>query len=173
MVLVGCIAAVATAATLDALLPQGSSTTWTPDRLQTTSEKGGSGTAPATTVRADPIRPGGEACTEPTDCWSRYVALEAGFRIAGSTGSAWIVKGRKRSFYFWATGPANDLVRAEGYRVVRRLAGVEILTDGVRLAWRLRRATLWIEAGPTEDSIAPKPGELAELIAGSRMLASA
>jgi hypothetical protein len=134
-------------------------------------EKEGSDTAPVTTVRPDPIEPGGDACTTPTLCWSRKVALEAGFRIAGSSGSAWIVKGRNRSFYFWATRSANDL-RAEGYRVVRRLAGVEILTDGVRLVWRLRRATIWIEAGPTEDSIAPKPGELAELIAASRTLAS-
>jgi hypothetical protein len=170
LALVGCVAAVAMAASVDALLPRGSSSPLTADSAQT-SEKEGSDTAPVTTVRPDPIEPGGDACTTPTLCWSRKVALEAGFRIAGSSGSAWIVKGRNRSFYFWATRSANDL-RAEGYRVVRRLAGVEILTDGVRLVWRLRRATIWIEAGPTEDSIASKPGELAELIAASRTLAS-
>jgi hypothetical protein len=60
----------------------------------------------------------------------------------------------------------------EGYGVVRRVAGVEILTDGIRLAWRLPRATLWVEAGPTQDSVAPKARELATLIEASRVLAS-
>ena len=106
-------------------------------------------------------------------CWSRYVALQAGVRIAGSTGSAWIVKGGGYSFYFWAMGrtSAHSLVE-EGYRVVRRVAGVEILTDGIGLAWRLPRATLWVEAGPTEDLIAPTAPELATLIAASKVLAS-
>jgi hypothetical protein len=280
--LVGCIAAVAIAATVDALLPQRSSSAPTVDRSQTTSEKEGSGTAPTTAVSAIPrcaqgqlalnvevrdligavlrhvggdlcreqtlrvkvriltrdgrgkglllgpqgrlgglyysgvenvvafgyspvcgeqapfrarveagpyaaqsripvlkcgmsipSEPGGNACAIPTLCWSRMVALEAGFKIAGSTGSAWIVKSGKHSFYFWGTGRTSaSALRAEGYRVVRRVAGVEILTDGVRLAWRLRRATVWVEAGPTEDAIAPTAGELGGLIAASRTLAS-
>ena len=66
---------------------------------------------------------------------------------------------------------ARSLVE-EGYRVVRRVAGVEVLTDGVRLAWRLPRATLWVEAGPTQNSTAPTAGELATLIEASRVLAS-
>jgi hypothetical protein len=281
--LVGCVATVAIAATVDALHPRGSSSAPTADRPQTTSEKEGTGTAPKTTASATiprcaqrqlaldieirdlvdavlrhvggelcrepnlrvkvhiltrdgqgkglllgpegrlgglyysgvenvvafryspvcgeqgafrarveagpyaaqsripvlkcgmsiPRDPGGDACTTPTLCWSRKVALEAGFMIAGSTGSAWIVEGGKHSFYFWGRGRTSaSALRAEGYRVVRRVAGVEILSDGVRLAWRLRQATVWVEAGPTEDAIAPKAGELGGLIAASKRLAS-
>jgi hypothetical protein len=174
LVLVACIGAVVIAATVDAVLFGDSPSTRTADPPQTTLDTPGGDVAPAAiSTKADPIYPGGDPCHSPTLCWSRYVALEAGVRIAGSTGSAWIVKGGGRSFYFWATGrtSARSLVE-EGYRVVRRLVGVEILTDGIRFAWTLPRATLWVEAGPTEDSIAPTAGELAGLVAASKAHAS-
>ena len=174
LVLVGCVGAVVIAATVEAVLFGESPSTRTADPPQTTLDTPGDAAPAAISTEADPIFPGGDPCVPPTLCWSRYVALEAGVRIAGTTGSAWIVKSGGRSFYFWATGRTStrSLV-GEGYGVVRRVAGVEIVTDGIRLAWRLPRATLWVEAGPTQDSVAPKARELATLIEASRVLASA
>jgi hypothetical protein len=118
-----------------------------------------------------------EACSSPDECrenWSRAVAKAAGYQIIGNTGSAWVAQGRGHSFYFWATEviPASQL-RSEGYRILRRVKGVPIyadsvdLTDNINLTWRARRATLWIQAGPTKDSVAPKPNELRRLVAAS------
>lgn len=174
LVLVGCIAAVVISATIDAGFFRESPSPRNADRPQMTLDTpGGDAASAAISTEEDPIYPGGDECHSPTLCWSRFVASEAGVRIAGSTGSAWIAKGGGHSFYFWATGRTNarSLVE-EGYRVVRRVAGVEVLTDGVRLAWRLPRATLWVEAGPTQNSTAPTAGELATLIEASRVLAS-
>jgi hypothetical protein len=173
LVLVGCIAAVVISATVDAVFFRESPSRGNADRPQMTLGTPGGDAASAAISTKDPIYPGGDECHSATLCWSRFVASEAGVRIAGSTGSAWIAKGGGHSFYFWATDrtSAHSLVE-EGYRVVRRVAGVEVLTDGVRLAWRLPRATLWVEAGPTQNSTAPTAGELATLIEASRVLAS-
>jgi hypothetical protein len=123
LVLVGCIGAVVIAATVEAVLGESPSTR-TADPPQTTLDTPGDAAPAAISTEADPIDPGGDPCHSPTLCWSRYVALEAGVRIAGSTGSAWIVKGGGHSFYFWATGRTStrSLVE-EGYGVVRRVRG--------------------------------------------------
>jgi hypothetical protein len=161
------IGAVVIAATVDAVL----SGTSSPQRRDTPPGTISQANGVSITIE-DPIAPGGDPCTPPTDCWSRGVALKAGYRIAGNTGSAWIVKGGGRSFYFWATSRASDLhmggLHREGYRVVRRIGDVAIFTDGLNLAWRVRRATVWIQAGPTEDSVSPRPRELGPLVKTSK-----
>lgn len=163
------IGAVVIAATVDAVLSGMSS----PQRRDTPPGTISQASDVSITIE-DPIAPGGDPCTRPAECWSREVALEAGYRIAGSTGSAWIVKGGGRSFYFWATSRASDSHRGglhrEGYRVVRRIGDVAIFTDGLNLAWRVRRATVWIQAGPTEDSDSPQPRELGPLVKTSKTL---
>jgi hypothetical protein len=137
---------------------------------------------PATSNRVSttPLLPTGttagerRACANPacrTD-WSRAVAEAAEYKITEYTGSAWVAEGRGRSFYIWANERiAVRSLSEEGYHVARRINGVPIYGDGVRLAWRAQRATVWIEAGPTEDSVAPKPSELRRLVRASKGIA--
>jgi hypothetical protein len=115
------------------------------------------------------------ACANAEECreeWSRAVAEDADFKIAEYTGSAWVAEGHGRSFYIWATEATPTRPFAyEGYRILRRIGGVRIFTDNVRLAWRAQGATVWIEAGPTEESVAPKPSELRRLVRASKTIA--
>jgi hypothetical protein len=103
-------------------------------------------TTPAATERADAAPPsppgtptsGDAACAEPAACrqdWARAVAEAAGYTITVYTESAWVAQGRGQSFYIWVTEPVDpDGLREEGYRVVRRIDGIPILGDGIRLA---------------------------------------
>jgi hypothetical protein len=59
----------------------------------------------------------------------------------------------------------------EGYRTIRRIGGVRIFGDAVRLAWRAHGATVWIESGPHEDSLAPKRSGLRRLVRASKAIA--
>jgi hypothetical protein len=114
------------------------------------------------------------ACTTADECreeWSRAVAKDADFKIAEYTGSAWVAEGHGRSFYIWATEATPTRPFAyQGYRVILRIGGVRIFSDNVRLAWRAQGATVWIQAGPTEDSLAPEPGDLRELVRASKTI---
>lgn len=111
------------------------------------------------------------SCGEPVECrrkWSRTVAKSAGYKVVRFTGSAWIAQGHNRSFYIWATEPIpKRRLRGEAYRVVRRVNGVPVYADGIRLTWRAPKATVWVESGPLQDSIAPKPTELHRLVSAS------
>lgn len=100
--------------------------------------------------------------------WSRKVATSAGYEIVKFTGSAWVARNENRSFYIWATSPvAATRLIAEGSRVVRRVGGVPIYDDGIRLAWRASGATVWIQSGPLKHSVAPKPSEVDALVEAS------
>jgi hypothetical protein len=68
-------------------------------------------------------------------------------------------------------GDPNTPICLRGYRVILRIGRVRIFGDNVRLAWRAQGATVWIEAGPTEDSLAPKPSELRRLVRASKAIA--
>jgi hypothetical protein len=87
----------------------------------------------------------GDACSDALECWTREVALGASYRIVGNTGTAWVLRARKKhvrgDFYFWAThGRARDLGPPVGL-----LGDVAVFGDGVRFAWRVRRVTAWVE----------------------------
>jgi hypothetical protein len=92
--------------------------------------------------------------------WARDVAVVAGYRVVGNTGSAWVVRRRGESwhenFYFWVTrtepraasataAPASD-PGGEGFPLAGRIGTVPVFGDGVRFAWRLSRGTAWAEA---------------------------
>ncbi len=175
-VAVACIATIAVAATLDAVRSRESPSSPRASASRTTTSKPAS-TDPVSTILWLPTGTTtgeGRACATPDECrekWSRVVAEAAGYKVVENTGSAWVARGRGRSFYIWAVesiGAAR--LTNEGYRVLRRVNGVPIYTDGLRFAWRTRSATVWIEAGPTEHSQAPKSNQLRSLVTASRTI---
>ena len=109
------------------------------------------------------------ACHTTRSCWARDVALAAGFLVVGDAGSAWVIRKpgdiRREILYFWATPAHTSGLRRlrRGYRRVGRLGEIAVLGDGVRLAWKLRRVTAWIEA----DGPLPKLSKLNPLVATS------
>jgi hypothetical protein len=106
-----------------------------------------------------------EACH---DRMARALAEAAGYQIVEWTGSAWVARGRGQSFYIWMTDyTSHSQLRGEAYRVAARIDGTPVYSDGVRLAWILGDATVWISAGPTEDSVAPTVNQLEDLVAPS------
>lgn len=113
----------------------------------------------------------GDGCSGRRECWARDVALAAGFEIVGNTRSAWIVRGSKdiwrKRFYFWVTRGRASGLRSESFPRVGRLGGIAVFGDGVRFAWKLRRATAWVEAAGTRDL---KLGDLNPLVATSSTL---
>jgi hypothetical protein len=174
---VACVGAIGVAATVDALRSRDSRSSARASAPRTTASE------PARTDRITTTLspPTGTTTRESGACanadefreeWSRAVAEDADFKITGYTGSAWVAKGQGRSFYIWATEAVPTRPFAyEGYRVIRRVGGVRVFSDTVRLAWRADRATVWIESGPTEDSLAPKPSELRRLVQASKAIA--
>jgi hypothetical protein len=176
-VAVACIGAIALAATFDAVRSRESPSSQRASASRTTTSKPAN-RDPVSTISwlpTDTTTGEGRTCTNADACrkrWSRAVAEDAGFKIARYTGSAWVAEGRGRSFYIWATEaiPTHPFAY-EGYRIIRRIDGVPIFGDNVRLAWRVHRATVWIEAGPTEDSLAPMPSQLRLLVRASKAIA--
>jgi hypothetical protein len=173
---VACVGAVAVAATSDALRSRDSRSSPRASPRTAASEP-----APTDRITTTPAPPTGTSTGERRPCanadacrkrWSRAVAEDADFKIAGYTGSAWVAEGHGRSFYIWATEAIPTRPFAyEGYRIIRRIGGVPIFGDNVRLAWRAQGATVWIEAGPTEQSLAPKPSQLRLLVRASKAIA--
>jgi hypothetical protein len=99
--------------------------------------------------------------------WVADVVERAGYRVIGDTKSAWIATGRGKSFYIWATDegpPVEQIVRREPYRLVAKVAGEKVYDDGTRTFWKSNGFLFWIEAGPTGDSVAPTPIQLAPII---------
>ena len=119
----------------------------------------------------DPGRP----CTEAAEAgpwvhscrgeWVRTFVRAAGFRIMGETGSAWMARGRIRSFYIWATPSPDPRRRPGDFRVVARIRNTVVRTDGLRLEWVVKGARVWVEKG--EES--PRLGRnlLARLVRAS------
>jgi hypothetical protein len=174
---VACVGAIGVAAMLDALRSRDSGSSVRASPSRTTRSEPAQTDRITTTLSPPTGTTTGEngACTNADECrekWSRAVAEEADFKIAEYTGSAWVAKGHGRSFYIWATEATPTRRFAdEGYRVIRRIGGARIFSDNVRLAWRAQGARVWIEAGPFEDSLAPKPSELGGLVRASRAVA--
>jgi hypothetical protein len=106
--------------------------------------------------------------------WVRRIVTHSGYRVTGSTGSAWVAAGRGREFFIWATeasGAVEPLAKREGYRLVGRFAEVPVYDDGVRKFWPARGFLFWVAAGPRGDSVAPTADELAPIILATRTVA--
>ena len=172
---VACVGAIALVAALDGLRSWRSASpppASTPEAATTPVTTEEVTTAPLPTAGA--TTDADDECADPTECtedWTRAVAEAAGFRITEHTGSAWVAVGRGKSFYICATNwAAQHQLDDEGFRIVRRIDGVPIFDDGIRLAWSLDRLTVWAEPGPTENSVGPKPGELRRLVRASETI---
>jgi hypothetical protein len=103
----------------------------------------------------------------------RRIARRAGYRVTGTTGSAWVATGGGTEFFIWATeasGSVEVSARREGYRLIGRVAGAPVYDDGVRRFWPARGFVIWVAAGPRGDSIAPRVGELAALVRAGRTI---
>ena len=174
-VAVACIGAIAVAATVDGIRSRDSMSPPRASAPRTTTPKPASTDSSTPSLPPDTTTGESLACATPKACrqdWPRAVAEAAEYKITEYTGSAWVAERRGSSFYIWVTGriAIRDL-NEEGYRVVRRVNGVPIYSDDTRLAWRAQRATVWIEAGPAEESLAPKPNELRRLVRASKAIA--
>lgn len=171
---VACVGAIALVAALDGVRswrsasPPPASTPEAATTPVTTGEVTTAALAAGTTTAAN------HECADPTECtedWTRAVAEAAEFRITEHTGNAWVAVGRGQSFYIWATERvAPHQLDGEGFRIVRRIDGVPIFDDGIRLAWSLDRLTVWVEPGPTGDSVGPRPSELRRLVRASKTM---
>ena len=103
--------------------------------------------------------------------WVRRVVRRAGYRVTGTTGSAWVATGAGREFFIWATERSGSVQRAakrEGYRLVGRVAGAPVYDDGVRKFWPADGFIVWLAAGPRGESIAPRGSDLAPIVRASR-----
>jgi hypothetical protein len=139
---VGGITAILVAAVVDAVRPSSAPVKASP-RSSVDTNAVTEGTA------TDSVAPTSDAC-DSWSCWARELAVGAGYKVVGTTGSAWVVRRRKQSwhgnFYFWVTpGRARGLGGDRGFPLIRRMGGVAIFGDGTRFAWRLHGATAWVE----------------------------
>jgi hypothetical protein len=144
-------------------------------------ERAGETTTPTSATTATPsAESAGRGCvlesagpwtSECSARWVRRIVVRSGYRVTGTTGSAWVAAGRGREFYIWATaasGSVGLLAKREGYRMIGRVVEAPIYDDGVRKFWPARRFIFWVEAGPRGDSIAPTARELEPIVRASR-----
>jgi hypothetical protein len=165
-VVVGGVTAILVAAVVDAVRPSSDPVEAAPRSALDTN-----GVTEGTTTES--VAPTSDVC-DSWSCWAQDVAIGAGYEVVGTTGSAWVVRGRKqdwhRNFYFWVTpGRAGGLGGDRGFPLIRRMGDVSIFGDGTRFAWRLRGATAWVEAVGT---VALKLHTLNPLVATSNSLAA-
>jgi hypothetical protein len=110
------------------------------------------------------------SCTDEAD-WLRGVLRVAGYRVAGTTGSALIVRGRRSGFFIWTTEAVRPIREvATASRLVARLSGVPIYGDHDRIVWRAQRLNVWLERGPRGDAELPPRGKLATLVVTTKLL---
>lgn len=115
-------------------------------------------------------RRGPWSCTDEAD-WLRDAVRVAGYRVAGTTGSALIGRGRRSSFFIWTTDgvrPIREAARPS--RLFIRLAGVPIYGDRNRAVWRVQRLNVWLERGPRGNAELPPPAKLATLVRTTKLL---
>ncbi|MFN2591031.1 MAG: hypothetical protein ABR518_09715 [Actinomycetota bacterium] len=89
----------------------------------------------------------------PTADWARKVVTRAGHELIGDTGSALEARANGIEYHFWAfepegwqETPLRDAIADEGYTPLRRIDGVDVYTDGVRLAWEVHGLYCWLSA---------------------------
>ena len=107
--------------------------------------------------------------------WIGSVAEDAGYRIAGETGSALVAEGKGHGFYLWTSDAHSDLVESAGprWKAVGRVHGVPIYGDRhVWTWWVVEEAgvVIWLNAGPHTESRLPKLDELEPLVVSSKMI---
>ncbi len=105
--------------------------------------------------------------------WVRRIVRRSGYRVTGTTGSAWVAAGREREFFIWATegrGSVERIAKRGGYRLVGRVAEVPVYDDGVRKFWPAGGFIFWVAPGPRGDSIAPTASELEPIVRASRAI---
>jgi hypothetical protein len=103
--------------------------------------------------------------------WVRQIVRHSGYRVTGTTGSAWVAAGRGRDFFIWATRasrPVELVAKRGGYRLVGRVAAAAVYDDGVRTFWPARGFIFWVAPGPRGDSTAPTASELEPIVRASR-----
>lgn len=105
--------------------------------------------------------------------WVQQVAERAGYRITGETGSALIARGNGWRFYIWATpaGTPEEVRKAakDEWPTLGTVEGVEVYGDENVWRWWLSEGlTLWLQAGPTEDSRLPPLEEMDSLVRASK-----
>ncbi|MDQ3857907.1 MAG: hypothetical protein M3327_05590 [Actinomycetota bacterium] len=115
-------------------------------------------------------RRGPWSCTHEAE-WLRHVLEVSGHRVAGTTGSALIGRGRRSRFFVWTTESARPIREtAEPAELLGRFAGVPIYGDRNRLVWRAQGLNVWLERGPRGDSQLPQRGKLATLVLVTKRL---
>jgi hypothetical protein len=76
---------------------------------------------------------------------------KAGHELDGDTGAAIVARADGVGYYFWAfprkRGPAPHFRADEGYRRARRVDGIDVHGDGVRLTWEVHGLYVWLDAG--------------------------
>ncbi|MGH2746488.1 MAG: hypothetical protein ACRDKB_01005 [Actinomycetota bacterium] len=82
--------------------------------------------------------------------WARAVIADAGYRLAGDTGSALVGRHRGLEFHFWAfipeawqKKPLRRALAEENYRPLHRS---RVYCDGVRFAWSVHGLYVWLAA---------------------------
>jgi hypothetical protein len=113
------------------------------------------------------------ACREAD--WAQQIAERAGYRITGETGSALIAEGNGRSFYIWTTEvPTEEVTRAakrDRWQLLGTVAAVEVYGDETLWRWWPAQGyVVWLQAGPSSDSRAPRLEELRSLVRASNAL---
>ncbi len=120
---------------------------------------------PAVEAELAACRSGGPWTVCPDAAWLYRAAGDAGFAGNGDTGSALMFAGRGAEFYLWSTEESDHATAGQdGYEEVARVGDTVVLGDGVRLTWQTQGFSVWVEAGPHEDSELPTSDALADLV---------
>ena len=91
-------------------------------------------------------------CRTNDAAWLGRVISAAGYGNIACSGVAYVIGGRGRDIYVWATsepGPLSEPGRQT------RIAGVVVRYGRVRAAWRAHRRRVWVQAGPTTARLWP------------------
>jgi hypothetical protein len=104
----------------------------------------------------------------PQSAWMRDVVESAGFAIIDDTGSAFEVRTETARFYVWNTETEElpgrppsvrvteeefeESLGKEGYREQSVVAGVPVLTDGIRTVWMTQGLAVWLQPSALPES---------------------
>jgi hypothetical protein len=82
---------------------------------------------------------------------------KAGHELDGDTGAAIVGRAHGVAYYFWAFPRehrrTSHFPAGEGYRLTRRVNGIDVHADGVRLTWQVHGLHVWLEAGNVHDQM--------------------
>jgi hypothetical protein len=82
---------------------------------------------------------------------------KVGHQLDGDTGAAIVGRANGGGYSLWAFPQKHAATRNfradEGYRLLRRVDGIEIHADGVRLTWHVHGLAVWLEADNARDQM--------------------